>query len=117
MQRASVAVAGARDNRYILEFTAIGDPVAGSRARTPKDLALADDFRVERGGQRFLADRRIALLEAIGECGSITAAAKRAGLSYKAAWDAVEAMNNLAEQPLVSAAVGGARGGGSQLTA
>ena len=90
--------------------------VAGSRARTPKDLALADDFHVDRGGQRFLADRRIALLEAIGECGSITAAARRAGLSYKAAWDAVEAMNNLADRPLVSAAVGGARGGGSRLT-
>jgi molybdate transport system regulatory protein len=90
--------------------------VAGSRARTPKDLALAGDLRIDRGGERFLADRRIALLEAIGACGSITAAAKRAGLSYKAAWDAVEAMNNLAERPLVSAAAGGAHGGGSRLT-
>ena len=77
---------------------------------------MAGDFRLDRGGQRFLADRRVALLEAIGERGSITAAAKQAGLSYKAAWDAVEAMNNLAERPLVTAAAGGAHGGGSQLT-
>jgi molybdate transport system regulatory protein len=90
--------------------------VVGSRARSSKDLALTGDFHLDRGGQRFLADRRIALLEAIGECGSLTAAAKRAGLSYKGAWDAVEAMNNLAEQPLVSAVAGGARGGGSRLT-
>jgi molybdate transport system regulatory protein len=90
--------------------------VATTRARTPRPLALAGDLHLDRGGQRFLADRRIALLEAIGERGSITAAAKQAGLSYKAAWDAVEAMNNLAERPLVTAAAGGAHGGGSQLT-
>jgi molybdate transport system regulatory protein len=90
--------------------------LAGPRARTPRSVAVAGDFRLDRGGQRFLADRRVALLEAIGERGSITAAAKQAGLSYKAAWDAVEAMNNLAERPLVTAAAGGAHGGGSQLT-
>ncbi len=90
--------------------------MAATRARTPKPLALAGDFRLDRGGQRFLADRRIALLEAIGDRGSLTAAAKQAGLSYKAAWDAVEAMNNLAERPLVTAAAGGAHGGGSRLT-
>jgi len=84
--------------------------------RTSKTLALTGDFHLDRGGRRFLADRRIALLEAIGERGSITAAAKQAGLSYKAAWDAVETMNNLAERPLVTAAVGGAHGGGSRLT-
>ncbi|MCC7462534.1 MAG: TOBE domain-containing protein [Gammaproteobacteria bacterium] len=93
--------------------------MTGSRVRRTKDLALAlaGDLHLDRGGQRFLANRRIALLEAIGQCGSITAAARRAGLSYKAAWDAVDAMNNLAERPLVVAAVGGARGGGSHLTA
>jgi molybdate transport system regulatory protein len=90
--------------------------LASTRTRTSKVLALTGDFHLDRGGQRFLADRRIALLEAIGERGSITAAAKQAGLSYKAAWDAVEAMNNLAERPLVTAAAGGAHGGGSRLT-
>jgi molybdate transport system regulatory protein len=90
--------------------------LAATRSRKPRALALAGDFQLQRGGQRFLADRRIALLEAIGECGSITAAAKRAGLSYKAAWDAVDSMNNLAERPLVTAAAGGVHGGGSQLT-
>jgi molybdate transport system regulatory protein len=90
--------------------------VAAKRARSPKKRALASDFHLDRGGQRYLANRRIALLEAIERCGSITAAAKAVGLSYKGAWDAVDAMNNLADRPLVSAAVGGARGGGSRLT-
>lgn len=59
---------------------------------------------------------RIALLAAIGEHGSITAAAKAVGLSYKAAWDAVDAMNNSAAKPLVMRAAGGKGGGGTLLT-
>lgn len=59
---------------------------------------------------------RIALLAAIGEQGSITAAAKAVGLSYKAAWDAIDAMNNSAGEPLVLRAAGGKGGGGTRLT-
>ena len=56
--------------------------------------------------------KRLALLEQIAEQGSITRAAKAAGLSYKAAWDAIDELNNLSEQPLVSRNVGGKGGGG-----
>jgi molybdate transport repressor ModE-like protein len=59
----------------------------------------------------------IDLLEAIGRRGSISQGAKDVDLSYKAAWDAVDAMNNLAEQPLLIRAIGGQHGGGSYLTA
>jgi len=65
----------------------------------------------------FLGDTRIRLLEAIGELGSITQAAKTVPLSYKAAWDAVNTMNTLADEPLVERAVGGTGGGGTHLTA
>ncbi|RJS91045.1 TOBE domain-containing protein [Salinisphaera sp. Q1T1-3] len=61
--------------------------------------------------------RRIALLEAIGTTGSITAAAKAVGLSYKGAWDAINAINNLADTPLVERNTGGVGGGGTTLTA
>ncbi|WP_028312720.1 TOBE domain-containing protein [Derxia gummosa] len=64
----------------------------------------------------FLGDTRIKLLEAIDRYGSITQAARAVPLSYKAAWDAVDAMNNLAEQPLVERSVGGRHGGGTNLT-
>lgn len=60
--------------------------------------------------------RRIALLEAIGEHGSITAAAKSLGLSYKGAWDAVQALNNLFDRPLVASRTGGAQGGAASIT-
>lgn len=59
---------------------------------------------------------RIRLLEQIAETGSITAAAKAVGLSYKTAWDAVAAMNNLADRPLVEGSAGGKSGGGTRLT-
>jgi len=64
----------------------------------------------------FLGDTRIRLLEAIAQQGSISQAAKAVPLSYKAAWDAVDAMNNLADQPLVIRSTGGKHGGGTQLT-
>lgn len=60
--------------------------------------------------------RRVALLEAIGTTGSITAAAKAVGLSYKGAWDAVNAANNLADTPLIERTTGGAGGGGAHLS-
>ncbi|WP_166366272.1 TOBE domain-containing protein [Pseudomonas akapageensis] len=61
--------------------------------------------------------QRIALLQHIAEQGSITRAAKSAGLSYKAAWDAIDELNNLASQPLVERSVGGRGGGGARLSA
>jgi molybdate transport system regulatory protein len=64
----------------------------------------------------FLGDTRIRLLEAIDKHGSISQAAKAVPLSYKAAWDAIDAMNNLADQPLVLRSTGGKNGGGTLLT-
>jgi len=60
--------------------------------------------------------QRIALLQHIAEQGSITRAAKAAGMSYKGAWDAIDELNNLAEKPLVERAVGGKGGGGARLS-
>ena len=60
---------------------------------------------------------RIRLLRAVHETGSITQAAKAIGLSYKAAWDAVDAMNNLAGAALVERSAGGRGGGRTALTA
>jgi molybdate transport system regulatory protein len=65
----------------------------------------------------FLGDKRIRLLEAIAQHGSILQAAKAVPMAYKAAWDAVDDMNNVAPEPLVLRATGGRHGGGSELTA
>ncbi len=59
---------------------------------------------------------RIALLASIAECGSISQAAKNVKMSYKAAWDAIDGMNQLAGEPLVERVTGGKGGGGTRLT-
>lgn len=76
------------------------------------DLSLT----LRRGLAPRVGVERIALLEAVAELGSISAAAKRLGLSYKGAWDIVQALNNLFETPLIAAAPGGRAGGAAQLT-
>ena len=68
------------------------------------------------GGTNFGGVGRIGLLAQIAESGSISKAAKAIGMSYKAAWDAIDIMNNLAGQPLVERTVGGKGGGGTRLT-
>jgi len=86
----------------------------GSGAAVPVELGGSVWLRA---GQETLGGAaRIALLAAIGETGSITAAAKAVGISYKAAWDAIDAMNNLAGEALVMRSVGGKGGGGTTLT-
>lgn len=63
------------------------------------------------------ADKRIELLHGIALSGSISQAARDAGVSYKAAWQAIDTLTNLAGVPLVERAVGGSGGGGALLTA
>lgn len=73
-------------------------------------------FFLRRGASRVGAER-IALLKAVAELGSISAAAKQMGLSYKGAWDGVQALNNLFDAPLISAQSGGKAGGAATVTA
>lgn len=62
------------------------------------------------------ADRRLAVLREIGAGGSISQAARTVGVSYKAAWQALDTLTNLAGVPLVERVVGGTGGGGARLT-
>lgn len=72
--------------------------------------------RARKEDEESFGGYRIRLLEEIGRCGSITAAARAVGVSYKTAWDAVDAMNNASERALVLRAAGGRGGGGTTLT-
>lgn len=60
---------------------------------------------------------KAALLTAIGQTGSISAAARALTMSYRRAWLLVEEMNRCFTHPLVATATGGARGGGASVTA
>ncbi len=80
-------------------------------------MRIHSSLTVEARHGTFGSHRWMVLLTAIGSQASIAAAARHVGLSYKAAWDAIDAMNNLADAPLVERVVGGKGGGGTRLTA
>jgi molybdate transport system regulatory protein len=67
-------------------------------------------------GKLLIGRDRIKVLEAVAEHGSISKAAKVVGFSYKAAWDAVNAINNLLPSPAFVTKAGGKAGGGAELT-
>ncbi|MDD2697595.1 MAG: TOBE domain-containing protein [Arcobacteraceae bacterium] len=68
------------------------------------------------GESSFLLEKRIALLKAINEVGSLSKAASLVPLSYKGAWDMIDNMNNLCPTPVVEKETGGIGGGGTKLT-
>ena len=57
------------------------------------------------------------LLLAIVETGSISAAARKMGMSYRRAWLLVDTMNRCFKSPLVASSAGGSQGGGASITA
>lgn len=73
-------------------------------------------FWLKKAGKDFLGGGRVELLEQIAKTGSIHAAAKAMKMSYKAAWERVNAMNDLADAPLIEKKTGGRGGGGTVLT-
>lgn len=85
--------------------------------RKQQPLALQGAVWLTAGADILGGADRMALLRAVAEHGSITQAARAVALSYKAAWDAIDAMNRLAGVALVERSIGSGRGGGSRLTA
>ncbi len=73
-------------------------------------------IRIDLAPSVRLGPGKIALLEAIDEAGSISAAGRKLKMSYKKAWDLTEDLNRGFAEPLLATLAGGANGGGTQLT-
>lgn len=82
----------------------------------PKSSGPAARLRIVVGGEIALGPGKADLMEGIRETGSIAAAGRRMGMSYKQAWRLIETMNGCFAKPLVAAVKGGQRGGGARLT-
>src|SRR5437879_11554685 len=74
-------------------------------------------LRISKGDDIAVGPGKIDLLDAIGATGSITAAARSLGMSYRRAWLLVDTMNRCFRSAVVEAEAGGKRGGGTRLTA
>lgn len=87
---------------------------------TPPKAARKTDIRfrlrITKGCDIAVGPGKIDLLEAIAATGSITAAAKQLGMSYRRAWLLADTMNRCFRGPVVEAEAGGTRGGGTALT-
>ncbi|HSN73025.1 MAG TPA: LysR family transcriptional regulator [Steroidobacteraceae bacterium] len=81
---------------------------------TTPQISLRIDFGAEPAAR--IGPGKIALLEAIRDERSISAAARRLGMSYRRAWLLVDALNRLLAEPVAITETGGRRGGGSALT-
>lgn len=73
-------------------------------------------IRILFGDEAMLGPGKADLLEHIRDTGSIAAAGRAMGMSYKRAWMLVEDMNAAFRAPLVASARGGKAGGGAHLT-
>jgi molybdate transport system regulatory protein len=79
-------------------------------------MAAKLKIRIANGKITAMGPGKADLLEAINITGSISAAAKSMGMSYRRAWELVDAMNQCFKEPLVITSSGGSHGGGTQIT-
>ena len=93
-----------------------------TRKARPRPLATANSagvsltLRVDLGAAGAIGPGKIRLLELIGETGSISAAGRAMGMSYRQAWLLIDSLNGLFHEPATVTLSGGAKGGGAELT-
>lgn len=97
---------------------------AGRVTRKPRAAATASDpqsaitltLRIDLGTVGAVGPGKIRLLELIGETGSISAAGRAMGMSYRQAWLLIDSLNSTFREPATATLSGGAKGGGADLT-
>jgi len=94
-----------------------GDDAPSDGARPGARGASTNVYlRIHLGPEIALGPGKADLLQGIADTGSIAAAGRRLGMSYKRAWVLIDTMNACFRTPLVAAAKGGKAGGGTALT-
>jgi molybdate transport system regulatory protein len=91
--------------------------MATKKPKTKEPLQVRGSLWLAVNGQNMAGPGRIELLRAVHERRSITQAAKAFGMSYKAAWDAINTMNERSTSPVVERVTGGKGGGHTRVTA
>src|SRR5574342_836947 len=79
-------------------------------------MPIKSNFWIEKDGEVVLSRWRVALLQAIDETGSISAAAERLRVPYRRAWDKVHECEDRLGVKLIDTQTGGTGGGGARLT-
>ena len=95
----------------------VSETEAKKRSRSQPGYMARGKVWMEKEGEVYIGWGRVELLQKIGRRGSIAAAARSMGMSYRNAWLEVDEMNRLAPTPLVEKETGGVGGGHARLTA
>ena len=82
-----------------------------------KERESTPRLRILMGAAVALGPGKADLLDAVEQAGSISAAARNMGMSYRRAWILIEALNRDFKEPLVETTAGGSGGGGARVTA
>lgn len=90
------------------------DAPASPRPVARHDAALS--VRLRFGPDARIGPGKIALLEAVGRAGSIAAAGREMGMSYRRAWLLIDSLNRMFDGTVVNASSGGSHGGGASLS-
>lgn len=85
-----------------------------ARPRKPREQKA--QVRILFGSVYPLGPGKASLIEAVGRTGSISAAARELGMSYRRAWQLIDSTNKCFRQPLVETVTGGRGGGGARVT-
>jgi molybdate transport system regulatory protein len=88
-----------------------------AKPSTKKTVFARFRLRISVGETLAIGPGKIALLEAVGKTGSITAAARSINMSYRRAWLLLDELNSSLKKPALQSAQGGQHGGGTELTA
>ena len=84
--------------------------------RKSEDITIEARFWLKKGEDRYLASGKIELMKAIKATGSISAASRKMGISYKKAWNLVDRLNSFSQEEAVTTEKGGKGGGGARLS-
>lgn len=105
-----------RTSDKVASATATDGSAEAPRVRRRRKEHAFPRVRIRIGDELVLGPGKVELLEAIGRTGSISAAGRELGMSYRRAWLLVDALNRMFPDPLVKASPGGSHGGGAKLT-
>ena len=82
----------------------------------PSVFNISGEIKIAKNGKLFLNKKRIELLRAIIDLGSIRSAAKTMEISYQLAWIYIKEINAMSPQPVIERQRGGVNGGGATIT-
>jgi molybdate transport system regulatory protein len=100
----------------MVETARQGRGTGGKPRATARAVGPTLNVRIDFGRERALGPGKVRLIELIAELGSISAAGRAMGMSYRRAWLLVASLNAAFREPLVVRRAGGSGGGGATVT-